>query len=585
MRSPLRFLVALSGVVLVSTLNSIPIVRAQGSANPGCGTLVWLNGNQYPVGPANPHVPEDCQNTGQFAITSLHLVGSPSGLADTIGVGDYPGLNVRLQVSSSETWFAGNGTIYDVTLLTQNLACSDTVQEVHFPYVNLIAQQDGSFLFRPTVAGIDLIYLYTKFGDVIGDDGYLVSIPIRSVDFDGDGDCDEADEAHLRNAMVTQSPEADLNFDGVVDAADLAILTREERRRDANGQRYMRGSCIGENKVAYSGTMTIYPPGAPTNLSITQLCYRWQFQWTASGDDGSTGTAYQYDIRTSSSPITAQNFASATPLTAPTPAASGTVQSTAYLISATGLYFAIRAMDDSGEWSDVASVSVPNITDSTAPSATTNLTATRHTDGTAGGSATLQWTSAGDDGTTGTPTCYDVRYSTAPITSGNFAGAAAVTAPAVAPGGTVVSTTFAMDACTRYYFALKTYDDRGNASALSNVPTLLSFCQQPPLQMPDDGPPAAPPTLQLTVRTPTPSSVAVDLAVPASLSGAAVKLALYDVLGRRVATLLDGAATSGRRTLTWDLTTTSGARAPMGVYAARLLIGSEVRSAKFQIIR
>jgi len=51
-------------------------------------------------------------------------------------------------------------------------------------------------------------------------------------------------------------------------------------------------------------------------------------QWTAVGDDSLTGTATSYDLRMSTSAITAANFSSATALTGePTPAAPGTLQS------------------------------------------------------------------------------------------------------------------------------------------------------------------------------------------------------------------------------------------------------------------
>ena len=51
--------------------------------------------------------------------------------------------------------------------------------------------------------------------------------------------------------------------------------------------------------------------------------------WTTPGDDGTAGTAAQFDLRYSTSPITASNFASATRwLGTPTPGTSGSSQST-----------------------------------------------------------------------------------------------------------------------------------------------------------------------------------------------------------------------------------------------------------------
>ena len=73
-------------------------------------------------------------------------------------------------------------------------------------------------------------------------------------------------------------------------------------------------------------------------------------------------------------------------------------------------------------------------------------------------SITLTWTAPGDDGSTGTATTYDIRYSTSAITEGNWASATQVTGePTPAAAGTnqtmVVS---GLSPSTTYYFAIKT---------------------------------------------------------------------------------------------------------------------------------
>ena len=87
-------------------------------------------------------------------------------------------------------------------------------------------------------------------------------------------------------------------------------------------------------------------------------------------------------------------------------------------------------------------------------------------------SATLAWTAVGDDSLTGTATSYEVRYSTAPITAANFASATAATGvPAPAAPGTAQSVVVrGLSRQVTYYFALRTADEAGNLSALSNVP-------------------------------------------------------------------------------------------------------------------
>jgi len=86
---------------------------------------------------------------------------------------------------------------------------------------------------------------------------------------------------------------------------------------------------------------------------------------------------------------------------------------------------------------------------------------------------TLTWTAPGDDGSIGQATSYDLRYSTTPITDGNFSTATAVTglsAPAPA-GSTETTTVTGLQPNTSYFFALKTSDEANNVSALSNVAT------------------------------------------------------------------------------------------------------------------
>ncbi len=51
---------------------------------------------------------------------------------------------------------------------------------------------------------------------------------------------------------------------------------------------------------------------------------------------------------------------------------------------------------------------------------------------------------------------------------------------------------------------------------------------------------------------------------------AAVRLAVYDVLGRRLRTLVEGTEPAGQRAVVWDATDAGGARLPGGVYLYRL---------------
>lgn len=113
------------------------------------------------------------------------------------------------------------------------------------------------------------------------------------------------------------------------------------------------------------------------------------------------------------------------------------------------------------------------VNDTRAPAAVSNLASSGATTTT----ITITWTSPGDDQGNyvnyGTPSVYDVRYSTATITSGNWASATQVSGePTPSIAGTSESMTASgLSAGTTYYFGMKTRDEVPNESALSNILT------------------------------------------------------------------------------------------------------------------
>lgn len=205
----------------------------------------------------------------------------------------------------------------------------------------------------------------------------------------------------------------------------------------------------------------------PTNTTVT-------LTWTAPGDNNASGTATTYDIRYSTAAINAGNWDSATQASGePSPQAAGGSES--YTVTGlnanTTYYFAIKTADEATNWSglsNVPSTSTTNV-DETAPAQITNLAVT----GSTSTSVSLSWTATGDDGSTGTATSYDVRYSTSAITSGNWGAATQATGePAPLTAGTAQTfTVTGLSASTTYYFAIRAVDDNGNSSSLSNTPT------------------------------------------------------------------------------------------------------------------
>jgi hypothetical protein len=95
--------------------------------------------------------------------------------------------------------------------------------------------------------------------------------------------------------------------------------------------------------------------------------------WTATGDDGSIGTATRYDVRRSTIPITSANFPLADTVgKPPAPLPAGSQQTCDVMLPSAGVtyYFAIRAVDDAGNWSLIS-----NVLAMVAPSTATRKTA------------------------------------------------------------------------------------------------------------------------------------------------------------------------------------------------------------------
>ena len=100
--------------------------------------------------------------------------------------------------------------------------------------------------------------------------------------------------------------------------------------------------------------------------------------WTTPGDDSLIGHATSYDIRVSTTPITALNFSSASVLSgAPAPTAPGTAQSvTARNLSRqTTYYFAMRVGDEAGNLSALSNVPSAITPDTLSPAEIRDLAA------------------------------------------------------------------------------------------------------------------------------------------------------------------------------------------------------------------
>ena len=317
-------------------------------------------------------------------------------------------------------------------------------------------------------------------------------------------------------------------------------------------------ACTEENNPASTGDNTA--PIAVSNLAADTLTAgSVELTWTAPGDDGSTGTADQYDIRYSSNIINEGNWGTALQVTdEPLPAAAGTAQS----FTVTGLlddsryYLAIKTADERPNWSAVSNVVLVSTADTTAPAAITTLAA----DSLTATTVVLEWDAPGDDGETGISAAYDVRYSTAEITAGNFAAATeAAGEPAPTAAGTHQQMTVTgLVPETTYYLAMNASDDGGNASEISNVVQVTT----PPL--PDVTAPAA--IADLAAAALDPTTVELTWTAPGD-DGATGTAASYDI--RR-----SGAAITAEN---WDSATpVPGEPVPAGAGTQQTLVVSNL---------
>ena len=82
--------------------------------------------------------------------------------------------------------------------------------------------------------------------------------------------------------------------------------------------------------------------------------------WTAPGDDGNVGTASAYDVRYNTVPINATNWNSSTQVQnepAPKPAMSAESFTFDIVVEYdVTYYFAIKAVDDAGNWSGLSNI-------------------------------------------------------------------------------------------------------------------------------------------------------------------------------------------------------------------------------------
>ncbi len=178
----------------------------------------------------------------------------------------------------------------------------------------------------------------------------------------------------------------------------------------------------------------------------------------------------------------------------------------------------------------------------------------------------LRWTAPGDDSTFGRASEYDLRYSIrASQFPSRFSTATRVPTPLPSEAGTMEELVVAdMPESTTVYFALRTRDEFGNWSMISNVlgsyPIVGVDGQVQRIDFSEPRPSPASSHTRFTLSLPRKASASVEA---------------IDVTGRRVRLIQRGELAAGQHTMEWDLRDEAGNRTRPGVFFIRARTGDE----------
>lgn len=207
------------------------------------------------------------------------------------------------------------------------------------------------------------------------------------------------------------------------------------------------------------------------DLSLTENALTWTAP-AKSSDAAKTDKANRYEMRYAEFPLTEADWNTATPVeNVPVPETPGTPQTFALngLPEGKKLFFAVKSLNSNGTASEISNVVEVLIEERQAPDAITDVAIEELTKE----SVTLNWTApqqmVGDK--SASVNKYEVRYSMTPLTEETW-NSAIVAQNILKPASPkTLETCILKDAPkdTVYYVAVKSFDDRGKASPLSNV--------------------------------------------------------------------------------------------------------------------
>ena len=280
--------------------------------------------------------------------------------------------------------------------------------------------------------------------------------------------------------------------------------------------------------------------------------------WTAPGDDAAIGQAASYEIRISTSPITASNWGSADLVAGvPAPQSAGTRQRVTVrgLTRGTTYYFALKTADESNNVSALSNVVRWDwVYDTAPPAAPTGLTVVRQ-----GTGASLQWTANGEPDLAGY-TVYRATSASGPWTA---------ISSGLVPTNTYLDDPVPTDVTTLWY-RVSASDGSGNEGARSAAVSL-------------DLGAAVATAWDLDAAYPNPSrggeETRIPVVIPTGGAGSA-ELQIVDSGRRLVRRIPLAALGTGNQTVTWDGRNDSGRLVAPGVYTAWVVAGDKRASTK-----
>ncbi len=218
---------------------------------------------------------------------------------------------------------------------------------------------------------------------------------------------------------------------------------------------------------AFTYTEDTIAPSPITDLcAISDSIGTLDIQFTATGDDSTSGIAWRYELilKTASGTAIQNNFA-------PNPPKIAGLTETWHISGLTPqqtVQVAVHAFDDCGQYAKSQTISVmisDEAADETAPAAIEDLTALSDED-----QITLLWTAPGDDGDEGTADRYEIRYASSAITDATWLQATLVESD-ITPSEAGTPESFMvtdMPDQAIHYFAIRAYDSSDNESGVSN---------------------------------------------------------------------------------------------------------------------